>query len=210
MLVKRTWQILIGALLVAVVHSLPGDMAVAQEADDEWQQPPLPENFRALARIMSTSAARQSQTLTIQIARWTTAEERQQLVDIVEGSQDESALPQALAKQEDAGFVRGTEVGSGWTSERIRYAWQWLIEGTGQRRIILALDRPLGVTVAFDQTGSLENAVSILVLDVEANGEGDGILVVGTGVTYDEKNQRMAMRQHIAEPVRLTNVRKTD
>ena len=212
MIAGKGWQQLLGAMLMAFAVTLPASQLAAQVAEgsaDEWQQPPLPETFNALAMIMSTSAARQTQTLTIRITRWSTAEERQQLLDTIAGTEDPSVLKDALAKQEDAGFVRGAEVGTGWTSERLRYAWQWRIEGTGKRRIILALDRPLGMTVGFDQTRALENTVSILILDVEENGEGDGILVVGSGVAYDEDLQRLVMRQHATEPVRLTNVRKT-
>lgn len=210
MMIHRTFHFVATALLAAFVATLPASRLVAQEAQsggDEWQQPPLPETFNALSMILSTSAARQTETIMIRITRWSTAEERDHLTTIINENPD--ALRDELQKQEEAGFIRGAEVGTRWTSERLRYAWQLRIEGTGKRRLILALDRPIGITVGPAQTRAFENTVSIIVLDVEENGQGDGILAVGSQVVYDQDLGRIVMKQYAAEPVRLTNVRKT-
>ena len=210
MIVHRTFQFVAAVLLAAFVVTLPAGRLVAQEAQsggDDWEQPSLPETFNALAMFMSTSAARQTESLMIRITRWSTAEERDHLHATITENPD--ALRGELQKQEEAGFIRGAQVGTQWTSERLRYAWQWRIEGTGKRRVILALDRPFGMTEAFAQTRALENTLSIIVLDVEEDGEGDGIIAVGSQVIYDQDLERIVMKQYATEPVRLTNVRKT-
>ena len=209
MMIHRTFHFVAAVLLAAFVVTLPASRLVAQEAQsggDEWVQPPLPETFNALSMILSTSAARQTETIMIRITRWSTAEERDHLTTIINENPD--ALRDELQKQEEAGFIRGAEVGTRWTSERLRYAWQLRIEGTGKRRLILALDRPIGVSIGAGQTSALKN-ISIVVLDVEENGQGDGILAVGSQVVYDQDLGRIVMKQYAAEPVRLTNVRKT-
>ena len=89
----------------------------------------------------------------------------------------------------------------------MRYAWQWR-EGKN-RRLLLALDRPIGFLELRRSGRTLDYGVSIIVLDIDGNDEGSGLISTGTKVTYDEETERIVMEYYSTEPVRLTNVRKT-
>ena len=159
---------------------------------------------------MGNIATGRTDSIMIRITRWTAPEERDALLaTIIEHPEDREALRDALQKQEECGFLRGSDVGSRWPSERLRYAWQWRIEGTGKRRIVLALDRPIGGVELWRSTRTLQYNVSIIVLDIDENGEGSGLAAVGTKLTYDKELQRFVMENYSSEPVRLTSVRKT-
>jgi hypothetical protein len=213
MLVHRTFQLIATVSLSVFVLTLPASRLAAQEsqaAGAEWQPPSLPETFSAFAIVMGHVATGRTDSIMIRITRWSTPEERESLLStIIEHPDDKDALRNALQEQEETGFIRGSDVGSRWPSERLRYAWQWLDEGTGNRRIVLALGRPIGGIELWASARTLQYQVSVIVLDVDKNGEGSGILSVGTKVSYDKELQRFIMENYSTEPVRLTNVRKT-
>lgn len=212
-MLHRAFQVIAAVSLSAFIVTLPASWLVAQEAQSgggDWKQPPLPETFNAFAIVMGAIGTGQTESLMIRITRWSTPEERESLLaTIIENPDDEEALRNALQKQEETGFIRGTNVAARWPSERLRYAWQWRVEGTGKRRIILALDRSLGFVELWASARTLQYQVSVIVLDIDENGEGSGILSVGTKIRYDKDLQRFVMENYSTEPVRLTNVRKT-
>ena len=152
----------------------------------------------------------ETEALMIRITRWTTDEEDDHLTaTIIERPEERNALRNELQKQEETGFVRGTDIDADWPSVRLRYARQYRIEGTGKRRLVLALDRPLGFIELWDASRTLDYTVTIIVLDVDENGRGEGVLAMGTKVTYDPDFRRILMEYYSTEPVRLTNVRKS-
>ena len=73
----------------------------------------------------------------------------------------------------------------------------------------MGLDRPLGFVELWDASRTLDYTVTVIVLDIDENGQGAGVLAMGTKVTYDPDFQRILMEYYSTEPVRLTNVRKT-
>jgi hypothetical protein len=204
---------MVGILLAAFVVALPAGQLAAQETQtsgDKWEQPSLPETFSAFAVVMGAIATGATESIMIRITRWSTAEERESLLaTIIENPDDKEALSKALQKQTETGFIKSSTVDGRWPSERLRYAWQWRVKGTGKRRIVLALDRPIGGIELWASARTLDYQVSIIVLDIDENGQGEGILSVGTKVSYDKDLQRIIMESYSTEPVRLTTVRKT-
>jgi hypothetical protein len=192
-------------LAVALMAAAPGSSLVAQEEE----QPTLPETFSAFAIVMGNIATGANTSIMIRITRWTSPEERQHLLDtIVEKGDDPDALRDELQKQEETGFIRTTNMRSRFPSERLRYAWQW--RDGENRRLILALDRPVGFLELRRSGRTLDYGVTIIILDIDGKGEGTGLISTGTKVTYDKEAQRMELEYYSSEPVRLTNVRKTD
>jgi hypothetical protein len=66
-----------------LVLTLPGSVLVAQEeqkATDDWVQPELPESFNAWAVSMGTHFTGANTSLLIKIDRWSTPEEREQIL----------------------------------------------------------------------------------------------------------------------------------
>ena len=165
---------------------------------------------RNIQRLRDRFGRGHTEGLLIRITRWTTDEEDDHLTaTIIERPEERNALRNELQKQEETGFIRGNSVDADWPSVRLRYARQYREEGTGKRRIILGLDRPLGFVELWDASRTLDYTVTVIVLDIDENGQGAGVLAMGTKVTYDPDFQRILMEYYSTEPVRLTNVRKT-
>jgi hypothetical protein len=203
----------------AFILTFSGGSLVAlekQEAKDESVQPPVAETFSALAIVMGNFATGRSTRLQIRIDRWSTAEEREQLLSkIIElgDPKDRRGLAQdqaeALRAQKECGFIRSTAVSARGPGERLRYAWQWREEGTGKRRLVLALDRPIGFLELRASGRTLDYGITLIVIDLDENNEGSGFLSLGTMIIYDKETKRLTLENYSTEPVRLNQVRKT-
>jgi hypothetical protein len=172
------------------------------------------ETYQAFAVAMGTSfppviPPGVSTTVQLNITRWTTGEERESLfAALIENGQE--GLVNALRKQKETGFVRVIGRGAGlstFPSERLRYAWQWDL-GDGNRRIVLALDRPISFYEAVDRPRWRDYDVSLIVMDVNAEGRGQGQLAMGVRLSIDQENKKLVVESFGTEPVRLNNVRK--
>ena len=188
------------ALVVALVAvALPGNIR-----GDE-----IRETFEANAIAMGTSnppVVRPGTTATLQITinRWTTAEERNHLLgQLMEGQE---LLVKGLRSQEETGFIRATSVRTASPSERLRYAWQHVNED-GSRRIVAALDRPITLYESINRPRWRDYDVTLIILDVDAEGNGDGQLAVGVQMELTEDGQ-LTIENFGTEPVRLTRVRQ--
>jgi hypothetical protein len=175
------------------------------------------ESYRAFAVSMGTSnppivPAGQSTTLQITITRWSTPEEREALLaQLIENGQE--ALNKALNKSEETGFVRATGPRAGsrtnFPSERLRYAFQFQGE-EGKRRIVLALDRPIGMWEAINQPRFRDYDITFIVLDVDAEGKGEGQLAMGVRMGVDRENKKLVIENFGTEPIRLTRVSRSN
>jgi hypothetical protein len=141
-------------------------------------------------------------TVDIAIERWSTPEERDQLTAALqEGGSD--ALLKALQKiKHPAGYIRRpTSIGY-----PLRFAWQ--IQGSdGQRRIIIATDRPISFLEARASTRSLDYPFMLIELRLDAEGKGEGKLLPLARVTANHDHV-VEIENYAQEPVRLTEVRK--
>lgn len=173
------------------------------------------ESFSAFAVAMGTSnppvmRPGQSTTLQITITRWSTPEERNALLtQLIENGQE--ALVKALQKSEETGFVRATgraAARSTFPSERLRYAFQFPGEG-GNRRIVLALDRPISMWEAVNAPRWRDYDLTFIVLDVDAEGKGEGQLAMGVQMGVNMEKKQLVVENFGTEPIRLTKVTKT-
>ena len=183
------------------------------------------ETFNAFAVSMGTIHTGATTTLLINISRWSTDEERQKLfTTLVEKGQRD--LIDALHDIEETGWVRmdhrpdmaGMHPHRGsfrratapthktFPSERLRYAREFKVEG--KRRIVLALDRPIPYLEAVGQPRTIDYPLTLIVLDVDEKGDGEGRLAVGVKLSFDEENKRLEIESFDSEPVRLTSVHK--
>ena len=181
------------------------------------------EVFEATAVSMGTSnppviPPGRPATLQINITRWTTPEERDALFNELREN-GQPALVTKLQAQEETGWImnrtRSTSVspeararaGTSAPSQRLRYAWQ-IDQGAGKRRIVAALDRPIGFAEASRQPRGRDHDVTLIVLDVDKKGNGEGQLAMGVQMTVDSENKKLAIENFGTEPVRLTSVRR--
>jgi hypothetical protein len=172
------------------------------------------ERFRANAIAMGTSnppiiPAGRTATVDITITRWTTDEEREMLFgELVE--HDQEGLVKVLRKEEETGWVRVTGPSrSGsmtrFPSERLRYARETINED-GSRRIVLALDRPISFYEATRQPRWRQYDLTFIVLDVDAEGKGNGQLAVGVQLDFQYASKTLVVENFGTEPVRLNAV----
>ena len=172
------------------------------------------ERFRAVAMAMGTSnppilPRGRTASLDINITRWSTDEEREMLFgELVENGQP--ALVSALRSQEETGWMRVTGPSQGgsatrFPSERLRYARQ-TVEEDGSRRIVLAFDRPISMYEAVRRPRWRDHDITFLVMDLDAEGNGDGQLSIGVQLAFKYDTKTLVIENFGTEPVRLTRI----
>lgn len=182
------------------------------------QEEEVRETFSAFAVAMGTTnppiiPSGRSTTIQITITRWSTPEERGLLLtQLIENGP--KALVEALQKQEETGFVRATGptargMRNPFPSERLRYAWQFKGE-EGKRRIVLALDRYISIAEAAYMPRWRDHDVTLIVLDVDAEGKGEGQLAMAVQLGVNREKKQLVIENFGTEPIRLTTVHKTN
>lgn len=188
--------------------------AASLSAQEKEKKEGFKETYEAFAVAMGTSnppviPPGASTTLQINITRWTTDEERANLFAVlVEKGQEE--LVKALQKQEETGFLRVVGRGAGMTrfpSERLRYAREFNLPD-GRRRIVLALDRPIYFYEAVNQPRWRDYDMTLVVLDLDKSGKGEGQLAIGVRLSVDTEKKTLTVENFGTEPVRLTKVQR--
>ena len=142
------------ACLLSAILVLTASGMVAWASQDDEER----ETFVAFAVNMSNVGPGGSSTIQITIDRWSTDEERQQLIDalVEEGSEE---LLKVLQKQEETGFIRGQGAAARlnpFPSTRLRYARD--MEVDGKRIIRLATDRPIGFREAVQNPRTMDSS----------------------------------------------------
>lgn len=183
-------MVLLSVILVVAF----GSEAASQEIEQEI--------FEANAVQMGNIATGATFSVQIRVRRWSTPEERVELLTILR-DQGQEAARNALADEEETGSVRvGTELP--WP---MRYAREVELEGGG-RRIIMVTDRPINIIESFRQGRSLDYTFSIVQLDLDAEDRGSGVLIVGAGLELDAETNTLTIESADVEGVRLNNVYK--
>ena len=91
----------------------------------------------------------------------------------------------------------------------MRYAREFL-DGD-QRTIILATDRPIGWAEAvLRPTRTFNNRITLIQLTLDADGNGEGVLAVGVEMEVDPDTNTLTITNVSSQPVRLTNVQKSN
>jgi hypothetical protein len=189
---------------------LAASTSSAQDKKEEFK-----ETYEAFAVAMGTSnppviPPGRATTIQINITRWTTDEEREKLfaVLIEKGQED---LIKALQKEQETGFVRVVGSGAGmrnpFPSERLRYARQWDL-GEGKRRIVLATDRYISFYEARNQPRTRDYDMSLIVMDIDAEGNGEGQLAMAVRLAVDNEKKTLVVENYGTEPVRLTKINR--
>jgi len=181
----------------------------------------LEETYTAWAVAMGTSnppviPMGMNATLQIKITRWSTDQERVDLLtQLIENGQE--AMVKALREQEETGWIRntspprpafGTRARMGASispSERLRYAREFKGEG-GKRRLVLALDRPISFVEGVRQPRFSDYDITLIVMDLDAEGNGEGQLAMGVRIAVDQEKKALVIENFGTEPVRLSKI----
>jgi hypothetical protein len=202
-----TWMVpAITAAMAAI--ALSGVTAAAPQADT----PPLPVPLRmtAFAVSMGTAATGANAVMDIRVTRWSTAEERQKLIDIaVEKGQD--ALLRALQKMPNHGKISipgwsGPDPHNARLGWVLHYAFATPGEDGGYR-IGIATDRYIGMWEARNQPRTIDYPFSLIEIRLGKDGKGVGKMAVATKIDYDKKKKQLVLENYSSEPVRLNEVK---
>jgi hypothetical protein len=154
---------------------------------------------------IGTGEAGKSDTLKVDLLRWSTDAEREQLLSaFMKGEKD---FVDALAKQPSAGYV--------WTSGSVgftlRYAYRLPLEGGGDR-VILAAERRLnsgGPTVWTAAPGPAAHDYPFTLIELRiAKGVGEGRMSLAGAVGVDAEAKTVALDGYASAPVLLKNVKR--
>ena len=185
------------ALLVAMLGGLTADCLPAQEQE-------LPLEFDAVAVNMSNFGPRGQVRLQIRVNRWSTDEERAKLMEALRaqtGAARDRTLADSLFGKESVGTIRESRT----LAYDLRYSRE--IPSEAGRMIVLATDRRIGFAETWRSSRTLDYNVSLIILNLDEEGRGDGQLMLGAQFEWDEANEQVIITNFASEPIRLTRVR---
>ena len=161
------------------------------------------ERYKANAIVQTGGGASMAE---INIYRWSTDEERAELLQAIKDATNDKRqarkVAQALRGQKKAGYAFMANK----QGYPLRYARAFDMGG-GKRQIILATDRPVSFQEAYNQTQRGDFDVSLIILNLDENNKGEGILSLGTELKWNEKEGKIEMTNVSSQPIKLGDVR---
>jgi hypothetical protein len=197
-----------GRILIALAAS--GFAALASSSLIQAQTTGEPLRLSAFAVSMGTVATGRNATLDISITRWSTDEERKQLITtFLEKGPDK--LLSVLQKQKDCGFIRvpgftgpdPNNIRMGW---RLRYTRQ-VPDPEGGRKVIIMTDRYISMWEARNQPRTMDYPFTLIEIHLNKDGQGEGKASVATKISFNKDKNQVELENYSSEPVRLNNVR---
>jgi hypothetical protein len=187
----------------ALAFLVAGTLAASMFSIVEAQTKGTVENYRAMA-VNVTGAPDE---LKIDLLRWSTDAEREQVFNAL-SDKDEKEFLTVLSKQPTLGYI--------WTSESagysVRYAYQ-ISAPDGSERVIVATDKPLGSwnPQIWKPTGSAKaNSYDFTVIELRLNrkrGAGEGKSSLFAKVTADKAAKTIVLDNYTSAPVVLKDVK---
>ena len=159
-----------------------------------------PERFTAAAINTNRGAAG---NIDIQVDRWSSDAERDKLINVLETKGADKLLDvlQGLP-------VKGNFRAPGQLGWDIRFARHYATDDGGER-VVLATDRPIGFLEATNQPRSITYPFTIIEMQLNRNGEGEGKMSLATKVILDKKKNMITLENFDLQPVLLTQVKRT-
>jgi len=191
--------------LAAVAIAVPAgaQQSVAPSADDKV-------TINGWALNMSNIATGANQSIRINIDKWSSPSQRQQLIDTFLAKKQDGLLS-ALEKQPEMGRFNfpgymgpdpnnvmrlGTD---------IRYAMNFAGEDGG-RRIVIITPRVIGFREAANQPRTVDYPFTLFEMRFNGAGKGEGKMAYETQISFDKKKNTVELENYSSEPVRLNNL----
>ena len=191
--------------LAAVAIAVPAgaQQSVAPSADDKV-------TINGWALNMSNIATGANQSIRINIDKWSSPSQRQQLIDTFLAKKQDGLLS-ALEKQPEMGRFNfpgymgpdpnnvmrlGTD---------IRYAMNFAGEDGG-RRIVIITPRVIGFREAANQPRTVDYPFTLFEMRFNKAGKGEGKMAYETQIMFDKKKNQIELENYSSEPVRLNNL----
>jgi hypothetical protein len=192
---KQRWMM--GGVLV-VALTLTAIPAAAKDKNKTL------ESYNANAIVQTGGGASMAE---INIYRWSTDEERGELLEAIKKATadprtNSREIAKALRGQKKAGYA----FMAGKQGYPLRYARSFDMGG-GKRQIILATDRPVSFQEVYQQTQLGDFDVTLVVLNLDENGKGEGLLSLGTEVKWNDQAGKIEITNVTSQPIKLGDVR---
>jgi hypothetical protein len=160
---------------------------------------------------MSNTATGANQTIRINIDRWSTPAQRQQLITtfLEKGGQD--ALLKELEKQPELGrfnfpgYLGPDPNNTMRLGTDIRYARNFAGEDGG-RRIVIITPRIIGFREEVNQPRTTDYPFSLFEMRFDSDGKGQGKMAYATKIRFDKNKNNVELENFSSEPVRLNNL----
>ena len=163
------------------------------------------------ALSMSTVAPGANQTIQITINKWSSAAQRERLINtFFEKKQD--GLLRALEDEPDLGrfnfpgYMGPDPNNTMRLGTAIRYAWSHPGEDGG-RRIVIITPRVIGFREATNQPRTYDYPFTLFEMRFNADGKGVGKYAVATAINFDKKKNVIELENYSSEPVRLNELK---
>jgi hypothetical protein len=145
-----------------------------------------------------------SDMVDIVISRWSTAAERDRLVNVL-FEKGADALLAALQDTPSVGYIR--------TPNSLAYDLRFAKEIPGEdggRRIILVTDRPIGTWEAVHRPRTIDYPFTLIEIRVNRDGEGEGKMSIAARITANKASNTIELEDYAIQPVRLMSVQRAE
>ena len=157
--------------------------------------------IRISANLISTTPGASGTTaMDITIESWSSDDDRAVLLQgLQEGEQ--FSMVDSLRSLDRVGSARLRNR----TARDLRYSREFMKDG--KRHIVLATDRPIAAGEVRRNNRTLDNNVSIVHLELDENGRGEGTFMAGAELELDAETGNLTITHLSMQPVRMTRVR---
>ena len=187
------------AALIAAVSA--ATLALTTAVPSAQSNMAKPEKFTAFAVDISNTSPRANATaVDIQINRWSTDAERDQLLKVFR-DKGQDALLAALQKLPVVGAIRTP----GSLNYNIHFARQ-RPEAEGGRMVFLMTDRYIGAWEAMNRPRTIDYPFTLIQLQLDKTGSGVGKASIATQITQDPDGT-IVLENFSSQPVMLNNVK---
>ena len=185
-------------VLVLAVATLASTGSAARLAGT-IPEPPL--RMSAFAVNMSTVGRGGANVVDIEIDRWSTETERDDLITAF-NAKGPDALLSKLQGTKRVGYMRLPNS----LGYDLHYARKHPGEDGGEQ-IVIATDRRIGFWEARNQPRTIDYPFTLIDIRLNPDGEGEGKMSVATKISYNKKKNAVELENYASEPVRLTTVK---
>ena len=160
---------------------------------------------------MSNTATGATQTIRINIDRWSTPSQRQHLITTVLEKGGQKELLRELEKQPDLGrfnfpgYLGPDPNNTMRLGTDIRYARNFAGDDGG-RRIVIITPRIIGFREEVNQPRTTDYPFSLFEMRFDSAGKGQGKMAYATKIVFDKKKNNVELENYASEPVRLNNL----
>ena len=196
-------------VMMALVTLSAQQSTTAQQSATPDPSPKNPLRFNAIAQSTGNQSLNTQGRVEISIERWSTEAEREELVKELGAASFKRDGQQKLLKTLErvkprTGFIKLPNT-LGWD---LRYAHENMLPD-GTRQIIIATDKPVSGSAAFNASESLDYPFTFADLRFpKGSDKGTGKLLTGAAVMI--KDNKLQLENYAIQPVNLTEITEHD